>query len=81
MYYVLCTIVLHREMIHSYFYGTMNEFIFYILYFYAYMMTSYKYCALQSTFFPTASFHNLYFVYTKLVFTYILPSGVNVKLS
>ena len=38
MYYVLCAIVLFWQLIHSYFYGTMYEPIFYILYFYADMV-------------------------------------------
>ena len=46
MYYVLCTIVLFWQIIHSYFYGTINESIFSTLYVYAYMMTSFQYCAL-----------------------------------
>ena len=52
-------------------YGTIDEPIIYILWCYAYIMTSYKYCALESTFLSMAYFYNLYFVYKKLVFTYM----------
>ena len=45
----MCNCILWK-IIHLYFYGTTNEPIFYILYFYAYMMTSYKYCALWHLF-------------------------------
>ena len=38
MYYVLCAIVLFWQIILSYFYGTLYEPIFYILYFYADMV-------------------------------------------
>ena len=38
MYYVLCAIILFWQIIDSYFYGTMYEPIFDILYFYADMV-------------------------------------------
>ena len=46
IYYVLCAITLLWQTIHSYFFGTIYEPIFYILYFYADMVAYYTYCAL-----------------------------------
>ena len=64
MYYVLWAILLFWKLTHLYFYGTSNEPILYPIFLCLYD-------DVLQIMYTMASFHNLYFVFKKVVFTYL----------